>query len=337
MRTFIRYCTDYFRSTSRPALLLTILFVAALIAGNYTFGIESRFQALPWYAALGAFFGFFLLVLALVWGLQFEWGYKDKALTPTATLKVSRGKSIKVTAKADPGGYFKPKMLLILALAALFFALKMIHWDLYPLLPFQSPWDQYAALILQLPLKLLLLFVFLFALYKAGLFEGESLTSAIGLTRRNANLSPYFLLLLALLPLIALAATQHDFQLVYPKLKNLAFLDNVTHRTWPWKLLYEFSYGLDFLGIELFFRGLLVIALVRFVGTDAILPMAAFYCTIHFGKPMGECISSFFGGLILGILAARTRTILGGLIVHLGLAWCMELAGWISHSITSHC
>ena len=57
--------------------------------------------------------------------------------------------------------------------------------------------------------------------------------------------------------------------------------------------------------------------------------MAAFYCTIHFGKPLGECISSFFGGLVLGVLAARTRTIYGGLIVHLGLAWLMELGGWL--------
>jgi hypothetical protein len=139
-------------------------------------------------------------------------------------------------------------------------------------------------------------------------------------------------LLLAVLPLVGLAATQHDFQQVYPKLHNLAFLDSVAHPAWPWKLLYELSYGLDFLDIELFFRGLLVIALLRFAGTDAILPMAAFYCTIHFGKPLAECISSFFGGLILGVLAARTRSIFGGLIVHLGLAWAMELAGWIAQN-----
>jgi hypothetical protein len=228
-------------------------------------------------------------------------------------------------------------MLLLLALACLYFALKMTHWDLYSLLPHSMtpPWDRYAALVLQLPLKLALLFLFLFVFYKIGLFEGETMTSAVGLTRRNTNLAPYFLLLLAVLPLVALATTQHDFQLVYPKLKNLTFIDGYAHPAWPWKLLYELSYGIDFLGIELFFRGLLVIAVLRFAGTDAILPMAAFYCTIHFGKPLGECISSFFGGLILGVLAARTRTIYGGLIVHLGLAWTMELAGWIAHLFAS--
>jgi hypothetical protein len=59
--------------------------------------------------------------------------------------------------------------------------------------------------------------------------------------------------------------------------------------------------------------------------------MAAFYCTIHFGKPLGECITSFFGGLALGVLAYRTRSILGGLIIHLGLAWMMELGGWLGN------
>ena len=67
---------------------------------------------------------------------------------------------------------------------------------------------------------------------------------------------------------------------------------------------------------------------MRFAGVDAILPMAAFYCTIHFGKPLGECISSYFGGLILGVIVYRAKSIFGGLIVHLGLAWLMEIGGY---------
>ncbi|RYZ55167.1 MAG: abortive infection protein, partial [Chitinophagaceae bacterium] len=58
-------------------------------------------------------------------------------------------------------------------------------------------------------------------------------------------------------------------------------------------------------------------------------PMAIFYCTIHFGKPLGECISSYFGGLILGVVAYRTQTIMGGFFVHVGIAWLMELIGYL--------
>jgi hypothetical protein len=39
----------------------------------------------------------------------------------------------------------------------------------------------------------------------------------------------------------------------------------------------------------------------------------------------------FFGGLILGIVVYHTRTIVGGLMVHLGIAWMMELGGYLGH------
>lgn len=310
MRSFINYLIAYFRSTSRPALIITTLFVAALVAANYTVGIESRIKALPWYLALGGFYLFYTIVLALVWGLQYEW-HK----TPVA----------------------QPKLLLLLALAPLYFALKIVHWNLLALLPaaLKYPWDRYTQIVLQLPLKLLLLFCFLWTLRKTGLLPGKSFGAAVGLTRENFNALPYFGLLLLTIPLITLASTRPEFLVVYPKVRNLAFIDGSAHPEWLWKGIYELSYGLDFLGIELFFRGLLVVALIGYVGQDAVLPMAAFYCTIHFGKPMGECISSFFGGLILGVLAARTRTILGGLIVHLGLAWLMEIGGWLG-ALWSH-
>jgi hypothetical protein len=35
--------------------------------------------------------------------------------------------------------------------------------------------------------------------------------------------------------------------------------------------------------------------------------------------------------MILGVIAIRTRSILGGLIAHLGLAWLMEVGGWLGN------
>ncbi|HTI93348.1 MAG TPA: CPBP family intramembrane glutamic endopeptidase [Puia sp.] len=332
MRTVFNYLKDYLRTTSRPALVVTMLFVASLVAANYTVGIEKRIQNLGhWYLSFGAFFLFFSIVLALVWGLQYEWSKKE-TYTPTRSRsgKISMT-PVLVATSGEP--YFQRKMLWLLLIAPVYFSLKMIHWDLSVFLP-QSltyPWDKYTLMVIQLPLKLTLLFCVLYACRKGGLLEGNGLARSVGLTTRGFNARPYFLLLALLLPLIALASTQADFLAVYPKVKNLSFIDVYAHPAWPWKLLYEISYGLDFLGIELFFRGLLVVGLVRYAGESVILPMAAFYCTIHFGKPLGECISSFFGGLILGVLAARTRSILGGLAVHLGLAWLMELGGWLGH------
>ena len=116
----------------------------------------------------------------------------------------------------------------------------------------------------------------------------------------------------------------------YPKLKNITYLSGSTENG-LYKLLFELSYGSDFFTIELFFRGFLILAFAKWAGKEAILPMAVFYCTIHFGKPLGECISSFFGGLILGIVIYHARTIWGGLMVHLGIAWLMELGGYLGN------
>ena len=82
MRAFIHYFVSWLRSSSRPALLITLFFVSSLIAANYTIGIETHIQSLAWYLAIPAFFGFFCVVLALVWGLQYEWGRRPYYFTP---------------------------------------------------------------------------------------------------------------------------------------------------------------------------------------------------------------------------------------------------------------
>ena len=134
---------------------------------------------------------------------------------------------------------------------------------------------------------------------------------------------PYFVLLGLMIPLLILAGFGYDFQLVYPKLQ----LINYESRSWLENLFFELCYGIDFFTIELFFRGFIILAFIKYAGKSAILPMAVFYCTIHFGKPVAECVSSYFGGLILGAIVYNTKSIWGGLIIHLGIAWIMEIIG----------
>jgi membrane protease YdiL (CAAX protease family) len=145
-------------------------------------------------------------------------------------------------------------------------------------------------------------------------------------TRPLDSLKPYLILLLIMLPLLMLAAMQKDFQAVYPKAK---ILQTIPAKGWQY-VVYELCYGFDFVSIEFFFRGFLILALAKICGTHCIIPVACFYCTIHLGKPMGEAISSFWGGMLLGIIAYNTGSVWGGLIVHLGIAWLMEAAGWLA-------
>jgi hypothetical protein len=140
----------------------------------------------------------------------------------------------------------------------------------------------------------------------------------------HISFAPYFMMLLIMLPVIVIAASQASFQHAYPKLQAALHLNENKLRS---GILFETSYSINFIAIEFFFRGLLVIAMGQVTNKAAIVPMAAFYCTIHFGKPLMECVSSFFGGILLGVVAYYSQSIIGGVIVHLGIAWMMEIAG----------
>lgn len=150
-----------------------------------------------------------------------------------------------------------------------------------------------------------------------------------GLTRHGVDLRPYAGLLLVMVPLIGWASFQPDFLGNYP-----AYEQNDAAATWgvPAALTalgFELAYGWDFVATELLFRGLLVIGLASVMGRRAVLPMVVTYAFLHFGKPLGETIGSVFGGYILGAIALYTRNIWGGVAIHLGVAWLMELAAFL--------
>ncbi len=209
------------------------------------------------------------------------------------------------------------------------FTFSVLLFSLKYNLRFQFPFSveqaghQYWNKIIFWPALLLLMLVCLFAIRKWMIKEETAWGTRVGVHHWR----PYLLMLLMMIPLVALASMQPDFQDLYPKLKLLVPEGQISEIP-AWQVfLFELAYGTDFLTIELFFRGFLILGLARWLGKDAILPVAIFYCSIHFGKPLGECISSYFGGLLLGIIVYNTRSIWGGLLVHVGIAWMMELAG----------
>ncbi|MBI1307919.1 MAG: hypothetical protein GC181_15050 [Bacteroidetes bacterium] len=152
-----------------------------------------------------------------------------------------------------------------------------------------------------------------------------------GFTVKNMNLKPYFGMVLIMIPVVILFGLTDHFGATYPRAGKggLTYFDINVAADRIYFIFFEFIYGVDFISIEYFFRGFLVIAFARFVGAGAVLPMASFYVFIHFGKPYVETISSFFGGSLLGILSFYSRSIWGGIIVHVGIAWLMELGAFI--------
>jgi hypothetical protein len=301
MSVIFSYILDFFKQVDKWLLLLCTGFTALLVFINVKWDIETKWLfTIP--NRVQQFGGFYMVYfIAFIIPFLFVLLFQQK--TPPLPL------------------FF---WILLLITPALF-SLK-VNFNLFSKWIEPTPsnhWARYYSIVVSLPSKLLMLCIPLWIIWKAGNYG----PSFWGFTTRNFQWQPYLVMLLLMIPLIAFAATQADFLQAYPKLKKVNFIEEYSNHHWLYQLLYEISYGIDFIAIELFFRGFLVFAFVRYVGPDAILPMAVFYCSIHFGKPLLECISSFFGGMLLGILAYRTNTIAGGILVHLGIAWMMEVAG----------
>ncbi|AYB34210.1 CPBP family intramembrane glutamic endopeptidase [Chryseolinea soli] len=154
-----------------------------------------------------------------------------------------------------------------------------------------------------------------------------------GLRPHQFDTRPYFQLLLLMMPLIIGASFNDGFLRQYPMYKVTQAYTVLGVPEWVTVGIYEAVYGMDFVNVELLFRGFLVIGMIAVLGRQAVLAMAVTYCYLHFGKPAGEAISSIFGGYILGVVAFETRSIWGGIIVHMGIAWSMELVAFIQKSL----
>lgn len=142
-------------------------------------------------------------------------------------------------------------------------------------------------------------------------------------------LKPYLFLVVLMIPLIIWASFQADFLSSYPSYEDSNADEFFGVSPILTTLIYEVFYGFDFVSTELIFRGFMVIGMSHLLGRGSIIPMVVCYAALHFGKPIGETIGSIFGGYILGVLAFQTRSIWGGIIVHIGVAWLMDLAAWL--------
>lgn len=303
MKEIFGFISSFFKEINKPVLISCTFLIAFLIFLNFYFKLDHYTESQN--SLLTTFFSrylIFLLAFSLPYCFYFLWQDKN---------------------------YFRSTLLsFLVVISPAIFSWKMtIPVEIY----FSDDinenyyWNQVCYWPLRLVMMAALLWIVRWIFYAKESF--------FGLTIKNFKWRPYLLMLIIMLPLIALASTQQDFLSMYPKMKQIHSSVAGIENNLPYKLLYELAYGTDFISVELFFRGFLILAFVNIAGKDAILPMACFYCTIHFGKPLGECISSYLGGILLGVIVYHTRSVLGGLVVHLGIAWLMELGGAIGNAL----
>ncbi len=143
-------------------------------------------------------------------------------------------------------------------------------------------------------------------------------------TGRDAWL--YLGLFVVFLPVVYLASKRPDFAQTYPFYPPSG---GVT-RGGPVKvggdwIAFEAIYFLQFLAVEYFFRGFMVLGLKPSLGRASILVMLAPYCMIHFHKPGLEALGAVGAGIVLGSLSWRTGTVVYGWFLHYAVALSMDL------------
>lgn len=129
----------------------------------------------------------------------------------------------------------------------------------------------------------------------------------------------YVLLTLPIIGFAVLVSFRDDFSSKYP-FYDLAF------RSWSDLLLWEIIYIVQFISLEFFFRGFMLRSTQHVFGASAILVMCLPYTMLHFQKPWLEATGAILFGLFLGILAMRSKSIWGGVGVHVTIALTMDIA-----------
>ncbi len=136
---------------------------------------------------------------------------------------------------------------------------------------------------------------------------------------KGRDLLIYGSMLLVMIPLVLIVSNLSSFQAKYP----FFVPDSGIGEMWPWWI----AYGLQFVGLEFFFRGFMVHSLKDSLGgTAAVWVMVVPYMMIHFTKPPLEALGAVVAGAVLGVLSLRKESIWLGAVLHIGVALTMDIA-----------
>ena len=144
----------------------------------------------------------------------------------------------------------------------------------------------------------------------------------LGLGKLKSHIKWYLLLVAPILCFVVIVSFRDDFSHHYPFYK-------LAYRSWFDLMAWEILYLIQFFCVEFFFRGFIIQGCRPTFGANAIFVMIVPYLMIHFSKPWLEASGAIFFGLFLGVLAFYSRTIWGGVLVHISIALSMDIAALI--------
>jgi membrane protease YdiL (CAAX protease family) len=95
--------------------------------------------------------------------------------------------------------------------------------------------------------------------------------------------------------------------------------------SWQIFLIYEFGLMIYMFAWEFIWRGFMLFGLEKKFGYYSVLVQMIPFVILHNGKPFLETFGAIFGGIALGILALRTRSVYYCVVTHLGVMYTIDL------------
>jgi uncharacterized protein len=161
-----------------------------------------------------------------------------------------------------------------------------------------------------------LLFIPMLYIFLVARDEPERFGFCLGNSMRA--LWPTLFIFGALLVLLLPASRMPHFRMSYP-------LERGHTATLPDFVFYEVRWGLYFFCLEFFYRGFLLFGLSRFIGWWAVIVQALAFTAIHYGKIPIEVAASLPAGIILGMLALRSKSFLPCFLLHWAVAVTLDV------------
>ena len=124
--------------------------------------------------------------------------------------------------------------------------------------------------------------------------------------------------LLVMIILIWFFSATPSFTEKYPHLLS-------TRTDWGSFYIYEIGMLIYMVSWEFIWRGFMLFGLKEKFGYYAVLIQMIPFVILHNGKPVLETFGAIAGGLVLGVLAIRTRSIIYGVITHMGVMFSIDL------------
>jgi membrane protease YdiL (CAAX protease family) len=145
----------------------------------------------------------------------------------------------------------------------------------------------------------------------------------------KAGLSLSLLFLLIMLPAIWVISASPEFVQKYPHLLS-------ARDSWRTLFIYEMGMLIYMIAWEFIWRGFMLFGLEKKFGNYAVLMQMIPFVILHNGKPFVETFGAIFGGIALGILALRTRSIYYCILTHIGIMYSIDIISTIRYRVNEY-